>query len=196
MARHRPAPRHRPIPRRLPRAWSCAGSPPATPTCTAAASTPANASPRSCAASASSTLPQASSAARYHPFLARTATLDDLARYPWVDYHTPAAIPPDDPRPSLSRLLAEFHERTTTHVRDVIRSASASLLLMTTGPYRAWLAVELIERLPGAFLRPLPLAFERFRHRSGFAARRSAEETEALRRLEALVRDTALGRQA
>ena len=81
-------------------------------------------------------------------------------------------------------------------MRDVIRSASASLLFMTTGPYLAWLAVELIERLPGAFMRPLPLAFERFRHRSGFVARRSAEETEALRRLEALVRDTALGRQA
>ena len=67
---------------------------------------------------------------------------------------------------------------------------------MTTGPYLAWLAVELIERLAGAFLRPLPLAFGRFRYRSGFVARRSAEESEAFRRLEALVRDTALGHQA
>ena len=47
----------------------------------------------------------------------------------------------------------------------------------------------------GAFLRPLPLEFGRFRYRSGFVARRSAEKAEAFRRLEALVRETALGRE-
>ena len=134
-------------------------------------------------------------AARSHPLLARAASLDDLARCPWVDYDAPAGLAPHDPRPSLPRLLAELHHHTLTHVRDVVRTASAGLLLLTTGPYLAWLAVELVERLPGAFLRPLPLDFGRFRYRSGFVARRSAEKNEAFRRLEALVRETALGRE-
>ena len=35
------------------------------------------------------------------------------------------------------------------------------------------LALLAVERLAGAFLRPLPLEFGRFRYRSGFVARRS-----------------------
>ena len=132
-------------------------------------------------------------AARRHPLLARTASLDDLARCPWVDYDAPAQIAPNDPRPSLPRLLAELHQRTLTHVREVVRTGSAGLLLLTTGPYLAWLAVELVDHLPGAFVRPLPLEFGRFRYRSGFVARRSAEKADAFRRLEVLVRETALG---
>ena len=112
------------------------------------------------------------------------------------DYDAPADIAPHDPRPSLPRLLAELYHHTLTHVRKVVHTGSAGLLLLTTGPYLAWLAVELVERLPGAFVRPLPLQFGRFRYRSGFVARRSAEKTEAFRRLEALVRDTALGAEA
>ena len=134
-------------------------------------------------------------AARRHPLLARVASLHDLARCPWVDYDAHAGLAPNDPRPSLARLLAELHRRTLTHVRDIVRTGSAGLALMTTGPYLAWLAVELVERLPGALLRPLPLDFGRFRYRSGFVARRSAEKAEAFRRLEALVRETALGRE-
>ena len=37
----------------------------------------------------------------------------------------------------------------------------------TRGPYLAWLAVELVERLPGAFVRLLPLEFGRFRYENG-----------------------------
>ena len=80
-------------------------------------------------------------------------------------------------------------------MRDVARTGSAGFLLLATGPYLAWPAVELVERLPGAFVRPLPLEFGRFRYRSGFVARRSAEKTEAFRRLEAPVRETALSRE-
>ena len=135
------------------------------------------------------------SAEHRHPLLARAASLDDLARCPWVDYDAPAELAAHDPRPSLPRLLAELHRRTLTHVRDVVRTGSAGLLLLTTGPYLAWLVVELVERLSGAFVRPLPLDFGRFRYRSGFVARRSAEKADAFRRLEALVRETALGRE-
>ena len=40
--------------------------------------------------------------------------------------------------------------------------------------------------VPGAFLRPVPVTFGRFRYRSGFIARRSAEDLPSFRRLEAL----------
>ena len=123
-------------------------------------------------------------------------TFDDIARYPWIDYDAAAKIAPADPRPSLPRLLAELYERTATHVVDVIRTRSAGLLLMTTGPYLAWLALDFLERLPGAFLRPVPVTFGRFRYRSGFVARRSAEDLPPFRRLEALVRESAIGTPA
>ena len=131
-------------------------------------------------------------AGRGHPLLARTVTLDELARCPWIDYDAAAPIAPADPLPSLPRLLAELYERTATDVGSVIRTRSAGLLLMTTGPYLAWLALDFLERLPGAFLRPVPVTFGRFRYRSGLVARRSAEDLPAFRRLEALVRESAL----
>ena len=109
------------------------------------------------------------------------------------DYDAAANIAPSDPRPSLPRLLAELCERTATHVEDVIRTTSAGLLLMTTGPYLAWLALDFLERLPGVILRPVPVTFGRFRYRSGIIARRSAEDLATFRHLEALVRDAALG---
>ena len=64
---------------------------------------------------------------------------------------------------------------------------------MAAGPYLAWLSLTFLERLPGRFLRPVPVALGRFRYRSGFVARRSAEDLPPLRRFEAIVRETALG---
>ena len=128
-----------------------------------------------------------------HPLHTRVVTFDDLARCPWIDYDAAANIAPSDPRPSLPRLLVELCERTATGVEDVIRTGSAGLLLMTTGPYLAWLALNFLERLPGVVLRPVPVTFGRFRYRSGIIARRSAEDLPPFRHLEALVRDAALG---
>ena len=51
------------------------------------------------------------------------------------------------------------------------------------------------DRLPGLVLRPLPVEFGRYRYRTGFVARRSAEELPPFRRFEAILRDTALGRR-
>ena len=66
------------------------------------------------------------------------------------------------------------------------------MLLMTTGPYLAWLALDFLERLPGAFLRPVPVTFGRFHYRCGFVAQRCAEDLPPFRRLEALVCESAL----
>ena len=61
------------------------------------------------------------------------------------------------------------------------------------GSWLAWLSVELLGRLPSGLIRPLPVDIGRFRYRrSGFVARRSAEELPPFRAPEQAVRDTAL----
>ena len=59
---------------------------------------------------------------------------------------------------------------------------------------RAWLSVELLGRLSGGLVRPLPVDIGRYRYRTGFVARRAAEDLAPFRALEQAVRDTALGR--
>ena len=65
---------------------------------------------------------------------------------------------------------------------------------MTSGPYFAWLSLDFLERLPGAFVLPLPVDLGRYRYRSGFVARRSAEELPPFRRFHEIVRESALGK--
>ena len=135
-------------------------------------------------------------ARRDHPLLARNVTEDELPRYPWVDIDWPATAGPGEHRASLPALLERLHETTHTRVRTILRTGSAGLLLMIGSPYLAWLSLDFLERLPGAVLRPVPIEFGRYAYRSGFVARRSAEDLPPFRRLEAIVRETALGRRA
>ena len=79
-------------------------------------------------------------------------------------------------------------------MRAVVRAGSAGLTLLADGPWLAWLPLDLLDRLPGTPLRALPLAFGRRGYRTGFIARRSAEDLEPFRMLETAVRDAALGR--
>ena len=62
------------------------------------------------------------------------------------------------------------------------------LSLPATGPCLAWLPLNFLEALAGPKRRPLPLKFGRSRYRSGFIARRSAEDLAPFRRLEETVR--------
>ena len=96
-------------------------------------------------------------------------------------------------RPSLAALLERLYDTTDTRVKTVLRTGTAGVFLMARGPYLAWLSLTFLERLPGRFLRPLPIAFGRHDYRSGFVARRSAEDLPPFRQLEAIVRETALG---
>ena len=127
-----------------------------------------------------------------HPLLERAPTDEDLARCPWIDYDAPVTLPPGDPRPSFATLLEQLHRSTHARVRTVVDAGSCGLLPMAAGPYLAWLSLTFLERLPGRFLRPVPVALGRFRYRSGFVARRSAEDLPPLRRFEAILRETAL----
>ena len=129
-----------------------------------------------------------------HPLLSREVTVDDLVRFPWIDFASPAADASDADGPSLSGLLAELFERTAIRVRTVVSTGSAGLFLMTTGRCLSWLPLTFLDRLPGLALQPLPVSFGQHSYRSGFVARRSAEDLAPLRRFEAIVRETALRR--
>ena len=122
----------------------------------------------------------------------RLLTRRDLSRYPWIDFDWPATPSPGDGRPSLDALLEGLGATVPTRVKTVLRAGTAGLLLMAGSPYLAWLSLTFLDRLPGAFLRPLPVRFGRYPYRTGFVARRSAEDLAPLRQLEAIVRDIAL----
>ena len=74
---------------------------------------------------------------------------------------------------------------------SVIRAGAADLALMASGPYLAWLPLELLARLPGRPLSPLPLEFGRRRCPTGLVLRRSAEGLAPVRALRDLIRETA-----
>ena len=130
-----------------------------------------------------------------HPLLAAKVTRRDLSRFPWIDFDWPATPPPGDGRASLDALLERLRETAPARAATVLRAGTAGLLAIAAGPYLAWLSLTFLDRLPGAFLRPLPVRFGRYRYRSGFVARRSAEDLAPLRRLEAIVREIALGQR-
>lgn len=132
-------------------------------------------------------------AARDHPLLEGRVTERDLVRYPWVDFDA-AATARATPRPSLATILDRLYRTTHTRVGTIVRAGAAGLLLMASGPYLAWLSLTFLERLPGRFLRPLPLEFGRYRYRSGFVVRRSCEDLPPFRRFVTILRETALER--
>ena len=131
-------------------------------------------------------------AASGHPLHAAGPGPRDLAGWPWIDFEEPGDAGAG--RPSLAAILQELRGLTGRPVRAVLRAGSAGLTLLADGPWLAWLPLDLLDRLPGAPLRALPLTFGRRRYRTGFLARRSAGDPEPFRALEQAVRDAALGR--
>lgn len=73
-------------------------------------------------------------------------------------------------------------------------TGAAGPTLLADGPWLAWLPLDLLDRLPRTPLKALPLAFGCREYRTGFVARRSAEDLEPFRMLESALRDAALGR--
>ena len=128
---------------------------------------------------------------RGHPLFEGPVRAADLAGFPWLDFDPAAA--PGPGRPSLATILERVQQRTRTPVVAVLRAGSGGLLLMERTPYLAWLSLTFLERLPQEMLRPVPVRLGRYSYRSGFVARRSAEDLAPFRRLEAIVRETALG---
>lgn len=134
-------------------------------------------------------------AASGHPLHGAGPEAHDLAGWPWIDFDGPSGADEGSDRPSLAAVLDELRELTGGPVRAVLRAGSAGLTLLAAGPWLAWLPLDLLDRLPGTPLRPLPLAFGRYRYRAGFVTRRSAEDHEPFRMLLDTVRETALGQR-
>ena len=131
-------------------------------------------------------------ARRDHPLHARRAGLEDLAGWPWVDYDGAAPADGDTgSRASLFELLHDLHRRTGRRAGTVIRAGPAGPFPMASGPYLAWLPLKFLHAFDPD-LRPLPVSFGRHRYRTGFIARRSAEDLAAFRLLQQAVRDAAL----
>ena len=125
-------------------------------------------------------------AAEGHPLLESTPAPGDLAAWPWIDFDPPA----------LDRLLERLFRDTGRRAATVLRAGAAGLFPMATGPWLAWLPLDYLDRLAWPRLRPLPLAFGRRRCRTGFVARRAAEDLEPFRLLERTLRDSAIERHA
>lgn len=130
-----------------------------------------------------------------HPLLSRSVTFDDLAQFPWIDFDAPIMSPLDPVRCSLGSLFEKLYEQTSARVRTIVRTSSASLFLMTQGPYLSWLSLPFLDRLNGLALRALPVSFGRFHYRSGFVVRRSAEDLPPFRSFEAILRRAILDRR-
>lgn len=119
------------------------------------------------------------------PLQAGAATPEAWAHWPSVDCIAdaqPSGGPAPDPA-SPDDFLESLHARTGRRVAPVVRAGAAGLALMAAGPYLAWIPLELLVRLPGRPLSPLPLKFGRWRSPTGMVLRRSAESLAPLRAL-------------
>ncbi len=123
---------------------------------------------------------------RNHPLFSRKVAREDLARCPWIDFCRES---------SLAGLLDGLYEATNIRAKIVVQTGSACLSILNGGGYLALLPFSFLERLPGQFLRPLPVETGLRRYRSGYVVRRSAEELPPFRRLVRIVRETALERR-
>ena len=131
-----------------------------------------------------------------HPLQGGRVGPDELARYPWIDFDWPATTPDENLGPSLTSILGQLGERAPVRVLTVLRFGASGLFALARGPWLAWLSIEPLSRLPGQLIRPLPVEIGRFRYRTGFVVRRSAEDLPPFRAFVREVRETALGRGA
>ena len=129
---------------------------------------------------------------RDHPLHSSELTWDDLADYPWIDYDAPMKMEVGNGLPSVSVVLDDLHKGTGKRVRTIIRTDSVDLCLMGTGPYLSWLSLTFLDKLPGNFLKRLPLEFGTYRCRTGLVSRRSAERMPSFGYFRDIVRDIVL----
>ncbi len=130
---------------------------------------------------------------RHHPLQAGGATPESLADWPWVDCIADplSSAGPEADAASPDGLLDRLHARTGRRAASIVRAGAAGLVLMASGPYLAWLPLELLVRLPGRTLSALPLEFGRRRCPTGLVLRRSAESLAPVRALRDSLREAA-----
>ena len=128
-----------------------------------------------------------------HPLHSVESTYDDLADYPWIDYDKVIQGQAGCSRPSLTdNVLDKLYKQTSKRVGTVIRTNSVDLSLIRTGPYLSILSLNFMERLPGLFLKPLPLQLGRYHYRAGVLSRRALANMSPYRHFIKVVRDVVL----
>ena len=132
-----------------------------------------------------------------HPLHSVESTYDDLADYPWIDYDKVIQSQAGTIRPSLTdNVLDKLYKRTSKRVGTVIRTNSVDLSLIRTGPYLSVLSLNFMERLPGSFLKPLPLQLGCYHYRAGILSRRALVNMSPYRRFIKVVRDVVLAEKS
>lgn len=129
-----------------------------------------------------------------HPLHTVTPSEEALADYPWIDFDAPLRTDAANGRPGLTGILDQLYDRTGRRVKTVTRAGSAGLSLMSDGPYLSWLSLTYLDRLPGQPIKPLPVAFGTYRHRTGMISRRSADDLSPFGLFRDIVRDVATSR--
>ena len=128
-----------------------------------------------------------------HPLHARESTYEALADYPWIDYDMVMPDQAGNVRPSLTdNVLDRLYKRTNKRAGTVIRSNSMDLSLIRTGPYLSVLSLNFMERLPGSFLKPLPLQLGRYYYRTGVLSRKASASMSPCKHFIRIVRNVAL----
>ncbi len=130
-----------------------------------------------------------------HPLHAGKVTCGDLVEWPWIDCEAPARTQDDEERSPLAELLDELFARTGKRVRTIVRAGPAGLALMGTGPYLSRLPITFLDRLPGLYLKPLPIEFGTVAFRAGIVSRSSAWDFSAFRYFAETVREVARGQR-
>ena len=128
-----------------------------------------------------------------HPLHATKIGCAELTAYPWIEYDAVSNGETDnDSLPSLAHVMSELESRTKKRVKAIVRSNLTGLSMMQEGCYLSYLPLNVIDKLPGASLKPLPTDLGRRRHRTGLIMRRTSRDWMAYGRLQQILRDEAL----
>ena len=128
-----------------------------------------------------------------HPLHATKITCGDLTDYPWIEYDAVSNGESDcDNLPSLAHVMDELEQQTKKRVKAIVRSNLTGLFMMQEGSYLSYLPLNVIDKLPGVSLKPLPVDLGRRRHRTGLIMRRSSRALSAYGCLQKILRDEAL----
>ena len=125
-----------------------------------------------------------------HPLHTTKIGCAELTAYPWIEYDAVSNGETDcDNLPSLAHVMSELESRTKKRVKAIVRSNLTGLSMMQEGCYLSYLPLNVIDKLPGVSLKPLPTDMGRRRHRTGLIMRRSSRSLSALVQLQRIIRE-------
>lgn len=116
----------------------------------------------------------------------------DLIKYPWIDFELDTQTDQNNQPPSVGWLLQRLEKRTGRLVKKVLRTSSAGLHLMESGPYLAYLCPKLAGIVPGIPLKPVAIKAFRSRTDAVTLSLRYAKGDAPMRHFKAILKSSAL----